>query len=304
MRLSEIVIGERARKDMGDLATMAESMKRHGLLHPVVVLKDKTLVAGQRRIEAARLLGWEDIPVTVVDVADLLSAERDENEVRKDFTPSEAVAIGKMIEEQVRPLVDSQGRKRISDARKRASGQITEDESTQINNKLGRDTREIVGAAVGMSGPSYHRAKAVIAAAEADPKRFGDLPAKMDQSGNVSGTYQEMRRRKNGAVPNPKFTGKPGKRRGIRSKNKDAQYQPITKRQIQLAEAQKAKMIRSLSTVTGHCRGLTELDVPMTLSVCNNQDIKTWAKRARELSRTLRTFASKLERGLTNVEQN
>jgi len=36
-----------------------------------------------------------------------------------------------------------------------------------------------VAAAVGMSRPKYHQAKAVVAAAESDPARFGDLPGLM-----------------------------------------------------------------------------------------------------------------------------
>lgn len=100
MKIDNIIVGDRVRKDMGDLATLAASIKQHGLLHPVVVKRDRTLVAGHRRIEAVRHLGWREIPVTVIDVEDLLSAERDENTERKDFTPTEAVAIGKLIEEQ------------------------------------------------------------------------------------------------------------------------------------------------------------------------------------------------------------
>lgn len=76
MPLADIRLRDRARKDMGDLEGLAESMKTHGLLHPVVILSDKTLVAGGRRLAAAALLGWEEVPVTVVEVADLLSAEK------------------------------------------------------------------------------------------------------------------------------------------------------------------------------------------------------------------------------------
>ena len=100
MLIEKIVIGDRVRKDMGDIKSLAESMKRHGLLHPVVVKNDNSLVAGYRRIEAACLIGWKEIPVTVIDVADLLSAERDENAERKDFTPTEAVALGRLVQEK------------------------------------------------------------------------------------------------------------------------------------------------------------------------------------------------------------
>ena len=101
LKLDEIEVGERVRRDMGDLEGLAESIERVGLLHPVVVKSDGTLVVGHRRIEAARLLGWSEIPTTIIDVADLLSAERDENEIRKDFTVSERVAIAQAVEADI-----------------------------------------------------------------------------------------------------------------------------------------------------------------------------------------------------------
>ncbi|MEO5347926.1 MAG: hypothetical protein H7834_16350 [Magnetococcus sp. YQC-9] len=55
------------------------------------------LVFGERRLEACFSLEWETIPARIVEVPALL-AEHDENEIRKDFTPSERVAIGKAIE--------------------------------------------------------------------------------------------------------------------------------------------------------------------------------------------------------------
>ncbi len=44
----------------------------------------------------------------VVDGADMLAAERDESAGRKDFTPSEAVAIGRLIEDQHRARIAAQ----------------------------------------------------------------------------------------------------------------------------------------------------------------------------------------------------
>lgn len=280
--INEIIIGERARKDMGDLNSLAESIKQHGLLHPVVITSDMRLVAGHRRMEAAKLLGWDQIPVTVVDVADLLSAERDENQIRKDFTPTEAVAIGRMIEEKVKAEASERKREKISAARR----------GDAVDSTPSEDTRVIVGKAVGMSGFKYEQAKKIIEAAESEPEKFGDLPEKMDQTGNVNGAFEEMKRRKEGLPP------KPG-RRGIRS-DKDAPYEPKTERQRIVAEAQKSKMVNSLSIVTGHCRGLEELDVQMALSVCSDEEIKVWKTRASEISKTFRELSRKLQRGTTN----
>jgi ParB family transcriptional regulator, chromosome partitioning protein len=70
MPVSAITVGERHRKDMGDLASLARSIRDIGLLHPVVVSQDGLLLAGGRRLEACKMLGWQDIPVTIVEVND------------------------------------------------------------------------------------------------------------------------------------------------------------------------------------------------------------------------------------------
>ncbi len=61
MNIDQIQIGFRYRKDLGDLKTLAQSIGEVGLLHPVVVTPKGRLIAGQRRLEACRLLGWADI---------------------------------------------------------------------------------------------------------------------------------------------------------------------------------------------------------------------------------------------------
>lgn len=207
MLLDEILIGDRVRKDMGDLQGLANSMKRHGLLHPIVVKKNNMLVAGHRRIEAARLIGWKEIDVTVIDVADLLSAERDENTERKDFTPTEAVAIGRLIEEQHRAKIEAaapEKNRRI--ALLREAGKRGEDTKT-LKQELGAHplgaSGNVASRAVGMGPSKYTQAKAVVSAAEADPVRFGDLPARMDETGNVAGAHRELERRRTGNGRNP-----------------------------------------------------------------------------------------------------
>lgn len=192
MKLDSIIVGDRVRKDMGDLGSLAASMKVHGLLHPVVVKKDRTLVAGHRRLEAARRLGWQDIPVTVVDVEDLLTAERDENQERKDFTPTEAVAIGRLIEERHRAKIAA----KKHDACVRG-GMARQGKAPAGSNEppAGR-SEDVASKAVGLSRMIYYRAKAVVGAAEADPEVFGDLPAQMDETRKIGGVHTEMLRRK------------------------------------------------------------------------------------------------------------
>ena len=70
-RIDSIIIGERLRRDLGDVAALAASIRDLGLLHPIVISQSGRLLAGQRRLEACRSLGWLSVPVTVVEVADV-----------------------------------------------------------------------------------------------------------------------------------------------------------------------------------------------------------------------------------------
>jgi hypothetical protein len=197
--IESILIGDRVRKEMGDIKGLAGSLQREGMLHPVVILSDGTLVCGHRRIAAAAMLGWEDVPVTVVDVSDLLTAERDENEARKNFTPTEAVALGRMIEARERPRVDAEKRERLrltSSYVQAARRGEPVGEKPPARPK--QDVREIASKSVGMGAQQYGQAKAVVLAAEADPETYGDLPGKMDETRNIKRTHDELIRRKNG----------------------------------------------------------------------------------------------------------
>jgi DNA modification methylase len=102
LRVSEIKAGRRHRKDFGDLKSLAQSIKEEGLLQPVGVTKDMKLVFGERRLRAVRdVLKRKTILGRIVDVSSIVAGEWTENEVRKDFSPSERVAIAKAIEKSM-----------------------------------------------------------------------------------------------------------------------------------------------------------------------------------------------------------
>ena len=48
----EIIVGVRIREDMGDIDGLAGSIKERGLLCPILILKDRTLICGSRRLAA------------------------------------------------------------------------------------------------------------------------------------------------------------------------------------------------------------------------------------------------------------
>lgn len=111
--IASIRIGERHRKDLGDIPELAASIKKLGLLQPIGIFPDGELVFGHRRLIACRDLGWQEIDVRIVDVESVIIGEMHENEMRKAFTPSERIAIFRSIEtvkagrpEKIRPRGD------------------------------------------------------------------------------------------------------------------------------------------------------------------------------------------------------
>lgn len=92
VRIEDIKVRKRVRKSLGDMTALMESMRKYGLLQPIVVDPDYSLIAGYRRLMAAKQLGWKTIPVVVVnrtEEIDHLEIEIEENLQRKDFTLDE-----------------------------------------------------------------------------------------------------------------------------------------------------------------------------------------------------------------------
>ncbi len=106
IEIKEIEIGERGRQDMSRVEDIAKSIKKHGLLHPIVVMKKAdggyVLVAGECRLRACVLLGRTTIRATLLE--DLTPRQRailelEENIVRKDLSWPERVRILKRIDD-------------------------------------------------------------------------------------------------------------------------------------------------------------------------------------------------------------
>jgi len=85
--INEIQSIDRQRLDLGDIQGLAESIRQFGLLQPVVITKDRRLIAGGRRLAAHQFLGKthievvfrEDMPQDMLHILEL-----EENIRRKD----------------------------------------------------------------------------------------------------------------------------------------------------------------------------------------------------------------------------
>ncbi len=97
----------RVELDPEALEELAQSIRQHGLLEPVLVRAIDTggnsyqLIAGQRRLHAARLVGLERIPALVHEAteAEMLEIAIVENVQREDLNPiEEAMAYHRLLE--------------------------------------------------------------------------------------------------------------------------------------------------------------------------------------------------------------
>ncbi len=92
LRVDEIKAKKRIRKDLGDLTQLMESINTHGLMNPIVVNEKKDLIAGERRLESVKRLGWMTVEVHVVHIdndAAKIQMEIDENLYRRALSTSE-----------------------------------------------------------------------------------------------------------------------------------------------------------------------------------------------------------------------
>lgn len=104
--INQIQVSKRIRKDLGDLSPLMDSLRRYGLLNPITITKDYKLIAGQRRLESARQLGWTTIDAVVVDIKDpvaRLEIELEENTQRSNFTELELLEGYKQLEKLRNP---------------------------------------------------------------------------------------------------------------------------------------------------------------------------------------------------------
>ena len=98
MKIEEIVVKDRQRKEYSNLGELAVSMHEHGLIQPIVVnLETKELIAGGRRLAAAKLLAlkhpeWREVEVftrEAVGAVKMKELELEENLQRVDLSPTD-----------------------------------------------------------------------------------------------------------------------------------------------------------------------------------------------------------------------
>ena len=98
--IKDIIVRKRIRRDMGDIEGLAESLKRYGQISPIVISRTNVLIAGGRRLEAAKQLGWRTINAVISESTNELARlelEVEENIQRRDFNMEEVAEATKRI---------------------------------------------------------------------------------------------------------------------------------------------------------------------------------------------------------------
>lgn len=114
--------------DKEKLAALADSIKEHGMIQPIIVTKTATnrytIVAGERRWRASKLAGIEKIPVVVKEYS--------------DQTVTEVALIENLQREDLNPIEEALGYKELCEEYK-----LTQD---QISKKVGKSRSAVANA--------------------------------------------------------------------------------------------------------------------------------------------------------------
>ncbi|MCI5473553.1 MAG: ParB N-terminal domain-containing protein, partial [Spirochaetia bacterium] len=106
VKIEDIKIKDRIRKDLGNLEDLKDSLRTYGLLNPVTINSKYELIAGQRRLEAAKALGWTSINANILsELTEVqeLEIELEENNQRKEFLNDELLEGYKRLEKLKNP---------------------------------------------------------------------------------------------------------------------------------------------------------------------------------------------------------
>lgn len=160
-----IVVGERQRKEYGNLDDLAKSIKEKGIIQPISITPDDILIAGGRRLAAALQLGIYEVPVIVrfdiVTPALVAEIELEENLHRKDLTGPEELTARVRLD-------------RLREVQAKARGEV--------------HSSAAVGREIGISKAQISKDKSVYAAMQQYPE-LAQLPSRKA----VYSRYRQLR---------------------------------------------------------------------------------------------------------------
>lgn len=179
VKLSDILVEDRAREDLGDIDALVASIKEKGVIQPITLGKDNKLLAGGRRYTAATMAGLETIPAIIRDDTDTLDEkeiELIENIHRKDFTWQERAKLTAEIDALYRAKDPNWSQAR---------------------------TAELLGKSVGITNKDMQLAKAIEVIPELSEAKTADDAFKMIKKVQEDAIVAELRRRQDAQHTRP-----------------------------------------------------------------------------------------------------
>ncbi len=177
-----IELGRRHRNDLGDIRSLADSIRRRGFINAVTITHEGVLLCGLRRLMAAKRLGLTEVPVRVIRVSKIrqrIHLEKDENTLRKDLNPSEVVAL---CEELSRIEREELG--------------LNVPCETESLGPISPAIVSDVARALGKNKKTIDKAIEIVHAAKNEPEKYADLTGKMDGRGSICKTHKELQFRR------------------------------------------------------------------------------------------------------------
>lgn len=186
--ISSIRVSTRIRKDPGDLTELANDLQKHGLINPITVMDCQNgtyqLIAGLRRLEAAKLIQMSGLRATVLSpmqAEEMLEIEIAENEQRLNFTTAERLEYA----EKIKAIEQAKARERMALGGKGGRNALTEGTAKRPYLPMG-ESRNKVAEKAGFSSTTQMRR------AEHVAMQRPDLLPKIDSGETtIFGAYKE-----------------------------------------------------------------------------------------------------------------
>jgi hypothetical protein len=189
--ISSILVSARIRKDTGDIEALAADLQKHGLINPITIMDCQNgqyqLIAGLRRLEAAKLIQMTELRATVLSpmqAEEMLEIEIAENEQRLNFTTAERLEYV----EKIKAIEQAKARERMSLGGKGGiKAGVSDDEGKRVCAYLPKgQTRDQIANKVGFSSSRQMERAGIIA-----EKRPELLPKIDSGETTIYGAYRE-----------------------------------------------------------------------------------------------------------------
>lgn len=162
-----------------------DSIEQHGILEPILIKSDGTIISGHRRYTAASEVGLDEVPVREVsfdsDLAEREAVIHHNKQRTKTFSQKmrEAMELEKIERERA----------------KERQGERTDIKQTFASSEFGQ-TRDKVASELDMSGETYRKAKRVWEAAKEDGiERMENEVEKIENGAqSIDGAYKTLKR--------------------------------------------------------------------------------------------------------------